>query len=475
MTTISRFTLILAGVAVLCYGGLSRAAETTSPNILWLIAEDLGVELGCYGNKLVHTPNLDNLAGEGARYTNAFTTAPVCSASRSGFMTGMYQTSIGAHNHRSHRRDGYRLPDGVHVITDYFRQAGYFTANVRTAAPGVRGTCKTDFNFNVEKPFDGTDWNQRRDGQPFFAQVNFSETHRRFKKARENPVDPQKVTLPPYYPDHAIAREDWALYLDTVGYLDAKVGAVLKRLEEEGLADTTIVFFFGDHGRAHVRGKQWLYDGGIHIPLIVRIPERFRPRGHGEPGTVCDDLISAIDIAASSLAWAGTKLPTKMEGRPTLFPGVDQREFIVAARDRCDETVDRIRCVRTKRYKYIRNFYPDRPYTQPNRYKERQYPVLGLLKQLHSKGKLTPVQELFMAARRPPEELYDLTTDPHEVSNLADSPRCQQVLKDLRAKLAGWIEQTGDQGRIPEDPSIIEFWQKRQKQKHGKKARRGRK
>lgn len=463
--------LMLAG-GMTALAPAAGAAQGPRPNVLWIIAEDLGVELGCYGDRLVHSPNLDRLAAEGVRYTHAFTTGPVCSASRSAFMTGMYQTSIGAHHHRSHRNDGYRLPEDVHVITHYFRRAGYFTANVRTAAPGVRGTCKTDWNFQPrEKPFDGTDWNQRQPGQPFFAQVNFSETHRSFKKAKQNPVDPDQVVLPPYYPDHPVAREDWALYLDTIGHLDRKVGAVLKRLKEEGLDESTIVFFFGDHGRAHVRGKQWLYEGGIHIPLLIRIPERHRVSGQGVPGTVCEGLVSAIDFGPTAMALCGIRIPENIQGRPFLGPRPEARRFIVAARDRCDETVDCIRCVRTPGYKYIRNFMPERPYTQMNRYKWRQYPVLRLLHELHDQGKLTPVQELFMAPRRPAEELYDLQHDPHEVNNLADSPEHQEVLRELRAKLSTWSRETGDQGRTPEDPRIHEFWEQRQKQKYeGKKG-----
>lgn len=450
----------------------AEAAESRRPNVLWLIAEDLGPEIGSYGERLARSPNLERFAAEGVRYTGCYTTAPVCSPSRSAFMTGMYQTTIGAHNHRSHRGDGYRLPEGVHLVTHYFRQAGYFTANVLTAAPGVKGTGKTDWNFTPpEKPFDGTDWNQRAAGQPFFAQVNFSETHRSFKKADEHPVDPAKVALPPYYPDHAVAREDWALYLDAVGHLDRKIGAVLGRLDEEGLRDETIVFFFGDNGQAHVRGKQWLYEGGIHVPLIVRTPEKYRPAGQGAPGTVCDWLISAIDIPATSMTLAGVALPEKFQGRPFLGPGAKGREFIVGARDRCDETVDRIRCVRTGRYKYIRNFYPERPYTQPNAYKERQYPVLPLMRELHAQGKLTAVQELFMAPRRPAEELYDLKADPHEIHNLAASPEHQKVLEDLRAKLDAWIRETGDQGETPEPADVIEEQSRPQATKAKQKPR----
>ncbi|RJP25792.1 MAG: DUF229 domain-containing protein [Candidatus Omnitrophota bacterium] len=426
----------------------SRAADTMRPNIVWIIAEDLCPDLGCYGNTLVHTPNIDRLAGEGVRFTNAFTTAPVCSASRSAFNTGMYQTSIDVHHHRSHRQDGYRLPEDVHLITDYFRRAGYFTCNVKDVTPSVKGTQKTDYNFSVEKPFDGTDWNQRKEGQPFYVQINFPEAHRDFKRAKEHPVDPDKVDIPPYYPDHPLTRRDWADYLDTIGFLDEKVGAVLNRLENEGLAENTIVFFFGDHGRCHVRGKQWLYDEGIHIPLLVRRP------GTLAAGSVRDDLISAIDLAPASLIIAGVEVPENMEGQDFLSSSAPKREFIIAARDRCDETVDRIRCVRTPRWKYIRNFMPNRPYSQLNRYKECQYPVLRLMRRLHEQGKLTPAQERFMAEARPMEELYDLQNDPHEIHNLAVSHEHAAVLKEMRMILDRWIVETGDQGEIPEDPAI---------------------
>ena len=419
------------------------SGQNKRPNILWIIAEDLCPDLGCYGTRLVKTPNIDRLAGEGVRFTNAFATAPVCSATRSAFMTGMYQTSIGAHQHRT--LDKKPLPEPVKVITDYFRKAGYFTSNCREGwtRPG-----KTDFNFTVSKPFDGTDWRQRRNGQPFFAQINFDETHRTFKKDPENPIDPDQVILPPYYPDHPLARQDWADYLECAQVLDKKVGKALKRLEDDGLADNTIVCFFGDHGRPHVRGKQWLYEGGIHIPLIVRWPD------HIKPGTVDDNLISMIDFAPTCMNLAGLTPPNHWQGQVFLGSGAKKREYIVAARDRCDETYDRIRCVRTKQYKYIRNFFPNFAYTQTNLYKERQYPVLTLMKVLYAQGKLTPEQERFMASTRPAEELYDLSKDPHEIHNLADDPKYQTILKQLRGTLNTWIERTDDQGEIPEDPRM---------------------
>jgi arylsulfatase A-like enzyme len=401
------------------------------------------------------------LALEGIRFTNAFTTSPVCSASRSAMITGMFQTSIGAHNHRSHRDDGYTLPEPVRLITEYFREAAYFTANVKTAAPGVRGSGKTDFNFKFKNAFDGSDWIQRRDGQPFFAQLSISVTHRggHWKKLREkldNPVDPAEVKLPPYYPDHPVAREDWATYLNSIQLMDQYVGKILKRLDDEGLMNNTVVIFIGDHGRCHVRGKQWLYDGGIHIPLIVRWPGKLKA------GQVCDHLVSSIDISTTVLRIAGIEPPKHLEGKVFLEPDTDRtwkpverHEYIMAARDRCDETVDRIRCVRTKRYKYIRNFMPERPYTQTNAYKERSYPMLNLMKELHAQGKLTPVQALFMAPRKPDEELYDVRNDPYEVCNLATSPEHRQTLKKVRAILDEWIKRTSDMGQYPEQRSSV--------------------
>lgn len=446
------------GATALATSSVTVAAEMSQkrPNIVWLISEDTSPDLACYGGPLVKTPNLDRLAKEGMRFTNAFVTGPVCSAARSAFMTGMYQTSIGAHNHRSHRTDGYTLPEPVRVLSEYFRAAGYFTSNGYGTPDSERG--KNDFNFNVEKPFDGTDWSQRKPGQPFFAQVNFFLTHRDFQRDKENPINPDDVSLPPYYPDRPITRRDWADYLESLHVLDRQVGSVLKRLHNEGLADYTIVFYFGDHGRPHVRGKQWLYEGGIHVPFIIRWP------GHIKPGTVDDGLVSSIDFAPTSLSLAGITPPEHMQGQTFLGPDARKRDMIFAARDRCDETVDRIRCVRTRRYKYIRNFFPDRPYTQYNAYKRGQYPVLTLMEVLDKRGELKPEQARFMAPTRPEEELYDLQRDPHELRNLVDDPKLQETLNELRAELDRWITQTGDQGEIPEGKETIAYWTEVSKQ-----------
>jgi len=442
-------------------GLFAAKTDKDRPNILWILSEDISPDLSCYGTEVVQTPNLDKLARQGTRFTNAFTTSPVCSASRSAMITGMYQTSIGAHHHRSHRTDGYVLPEPVRLITEYFREAGYFTANVKTAAAGVRGSGKTDFNFQFKNAFDGSDWNQRKPGQPFFAQLSISVTHRggHWKNLHEkldNPVDPAKVKLPPYYPDHPIARDDWATYLNSIQVMDQYVGKILQRLADEDLTNNTAVIFIGDHGRCHVRGKQWLYDGGIHIPLLVCWPGKLKA------SQVCDYLISAIDISATVLKIAGIEPPKHMEGQVFLEPDatsvwkpVNKRRYIIAARDRCDETIDRIRCVRTKRYKYIRNFMPERPYTQKNAYKERSYPMLNLMKELHAQSKLTAIQALFMAPRKPNEELYDIRNDPYEIHKLADSPKHEKTLKKMRAILNRWIKDTSDKGQFPEKPSAV--------------------
>src|SRR5689334_19380723 len=436
--------LFLSSCAVLAAQGPLR------PNILWLIAEDFGPHLGCYGTKEVWTPNLDALAAGGVRYTRFFTTAPVCSPSRSAFMTGMYQTTIGAHNHRSHRDDGYRLPPGVRLLTDWMRDAGYFTANVRALGPamGFRGAGKTDWNFTYEgKSFDSERWADLKSNQPFYAQINFQETHRTFHAPRR--ADPAKVKIPPYYPDHPVTRADWAEYLDSATELDRKVGLVLKQLEADGLATNTIIIFFGDNGQAHVRGKQFCYEEGLLVPLIIRWPKSFpSPKGF-QAGTVNAQLIEAIDLAPTMIDIAGKTKPEKMQGR--IFLGehsAPPREYVFGARDRCDETVFRLRTVRDARYRYIRNFTPERPFLQANEYKEQSYPVWNLLKELDAQGKLTPVQKVLTAPTMPPEELYDLQADPHEIHNLATSrdPDHRAALDRLRGVLGRWIEETGDMG-----------------------------
>lgn len=427
-------------------------AQIAKPNIVWIMTEDMSPELGCYGYPYVKTPNLDKLAKEGQRYTNMFSTSPVCSPSRSAMITAMYQTTIGAHNHRSHREDGYHLPNPVKLITEYLKEQGYYTSNGNLQKDGmVKAKGKTDYNFVLDKePFDGIDWTKRKPGQPFYSQLMISVTHRSpawYKEVQEHQpqINPDILKLPPYYPDHPVAREDWATYLESIQLMDYYVGSVLERLKREGLDKNTVVIFTSDHGRCMVRDKQFLYDGGIKIPCIVRWP------GNIKPASVDNDLHSSIDISATILKLAGVKIPSYTEGKPFLGTNVQKRNYIIAARDRMDETVDMMRAVRDKQFKYIKNYYPERPYMQPNNYKEKQYPVWNLLKELKAQGKLTPVQALFAADTKPAEELYDIVKDPDEIDNLANNSSYKKQLAKMRGELQNWIKQTGDKGQVPEE------------------------
>ena len=451
---------LLAALAAVATNTEAAAATGQSslkrPNILWLIAEDFGPHLGCYGENGVRTPHLDTLAARGVRYTRFYTTAPVCSASRSAFMTGMYQTAINAHNHRSHRDDGFVLPEGVRVLSDWMRDAGYFTANIRELPEscGFKGTGKTDWNFTYYgKPFDSESWADLKGRQPFFAQVNFKETHRRFNAPAH--ADPSKVRLPPYLPDHPVARADWAAYLDSATELDRKVGLILAQLERDGLTDNTVVVFFGDNGQAHVRGKQWCYESGLRVPMIISWPENFSAPRRFKSRTVDDRLLMSIDLAPAMLRIAGAKIPEKMQGRDFLASRSGaSRKYVFGARDRCDETVFRFRTVRDARYRYIRNFTPDRPFLQANEYMEKSYPAWNLLKELNAGGRLTEAQKKLCAPTMPAEELYDLDNDPHEINNLADSPAHSRTLRRMRGALDEWMIQTRDKGAALEPADV---------------------
>ncbi len=435
-----RVSLILPLLVLLSQLSLC-AAEHPRPNILWLIAEDMGPEaLSRAATPEVWTPNLDRLAAEGVYYSRAYL-GQVCSVSRSAFMTGMYATSIGAQNHRTTNKKP--LPAGVRVLTDWLRDEGYFTANVVTLpeACGFSGSGKTDFNFKTSSPpFDSKDWKDLKGHQPFYAQINFSETHRKFKAPAQ--ADQAKVVIPPYYPDDPITRQDWAQYLDSATELDRKVGRVLKQLEVDELAENTIVVFFGDNGAAMVRAKQFCYEEGFHVPLMIRWPKGVPAPIQIQAGKVEERFIDGIDLAPTMIDIAGGKKPAAMQG--LIFVGGRAEpapEYIFGTRDRCDETVMRIRSVRDARYRYIHNFTPEVPFLAPNHYKETEYPVWNLLKNLHAKARLTPAQEFLCQPRMPAEELYDLQTDPDEIHNLAASEQSehQSELKKLRAVLTKWM------------------------------------
>lgn len=446
LTALTLATALLTGVvpAAFAAAGVTPAPAPKRPNIVWIVAEDMSPDLGSYGDRQARTPNLDRLASQGVRFTRAFTHAPVCAPSRSGLITGMYPTTIGTHHMRS------ELISPPELFTASLRRAGYFVT-----WPG-----KTDFNFAVPPgSFDSTeDWTKtgKLPEEPFFAYVNLFMSHEsqirlppeQFAKVTarltaKDRHDPAKAELPPYYPDTPEVRRDWARYYDLVTAVDYAVGDILAELDRAGVADHTIVFFFGDHGRGLPRAKRWVYDSGTRVPLIIRWP------GNIAAGDVRDDLVAFLDFAPTSLWLAGADIPKRLQGQVFLGPDAKRRSHVFAARDRMDETDDRIRAVRTEQYKYIRNFHPELPYAQRIAYAE-EMPTLQAWRRAHAEGALNAVQALFFAPTKPREELYDVRADPHEIKNVAKSPAYRTVLQELRAVLDKWMESTRDLGDIPE-------------------------
>ena len=449
------------------------AGRPARPNILWLVGENLSHDLGVYGAADVRTPHLDGLAAEGVRYTRVFATNPACAPSRSAFFTGMYQTTTDTHHMRSHRDDDFRLPVGVRPVTHRLRDAGYFTANIKKAGPHDVGTGKLDLNFVNEGPIYLSDsWAAAVAHPPFFAVVNSHEVeydiydrqtwkHPRVEWAGEREhakiAKPESVRPPPYYPDHPLVREEWARYLNSVSHMDVRIGQVLAQLRADGAADDTVVIFFADNGRIEPRGIHWCYDSGLRVPLIIRWPKNFPAPPGWKPGTVDERVVSLLDLTATTLAIAGIPRPVGMQSRNFLGPDADPpRRYAFAARDRIDETVQRIRSVHDERYHYIRTYTVGPTFASLNRYKEKCFPIVPLMRELHAAGQLSGPPAALMQLRGPMEELFDTSRDPHEIENLADSPdpAARAALERLRAALDTWIVETGDRGHLVEPPGI---------------------
>lgn len=440
--------LLTIAIAALSIGSRAEGADPAAadrPNILWITIEDWSADLSCYGTKGIDTPNVDRLAAEGIRYRWAFTTSPVCSTSRSAMMTGFHQNYIRANQHREHNKKP--LPHGIRPIPHLLADAGYFTALLSN---------KTDCNFTPNtKPelFMGKDWSERESDQPFFARITFGGTHRSWNRDPQRPIEIEDVELPPYYADTPFVRRDWANGLEQMQLVDRQVGEILQRLEDEGLADNTIVFFIGDHGRCHIRGKQFLYDGGIRIPMIMRWP------GKVAPGQVSEDLVMSIDICATILEAAGITPPVPLHGKNLLGEQINQRKYVFAARDKMDETHDSMRAIRSRNHKLILNLMPERPWCQYNRYKEGAYPMLAEMNVLNMQGKLTPEQAAFFAPSKPPIELYDLQVDPHEVHNVADDPAYAEIKNQLLTELDHWRENVIDDQGVSDEFRAVDVFE----------------
>ena len=427
----------------------------SEPNILWISCEDMSPRLGCYGDHVAQTPNLDRLAREGQRYTHVFTSAPVCAPCRAGIITGMYQTSIGAHHMRvSHRSPGLPTPyetvppPYVKTFTEYLRAAGYFCTN----------NAKTD--YQIGNPFTAWDecgpeahYNHRPDtSKPFFAVFNIEITHERFTWDLPDSTDPASVVLPPYYPDIPEARNALARQYDNITIMDRQVGRILDELEASGYAENTVVFFWSDHGDGLPRAKRWPYESGTHIPLIIRWPQNVAP------GSVEDRLISSVDLGPTVLSIAGIPIPVHMQGRPFLGDfTTEQNSFVVSARDRFDESYDMMRSLRTQRFRYVRNYYPNQPYVLYIPYRNNS-PLMKALLNMHAEGTLKGIPAEWFASTRPPEELYDCLSDPHNIHNLAGSPKFQKELAGMRKQLENWMLTTGDLGKVSEEEMVENMW-----------------
>jgi arylsulfatase A-like enzyme len=443
---------------ILCASATLRAAER--PNILWLSAEDINAHFGCYGDPNAITPYLDQLAKEGVRYTNAFTAAGVCAPCRSTIITGMYQTTIGT----MHMRSSAVLPDSIKPFPTYLRKSGYYCTN----------NSKTDYQFRApNETWDASSgkahWKNSKDkNAPFFSVFNFTGCHESGiageskyesvtkKLSPSERQDPAKLeTLPPYYPDTPRVREDWKRNYELITAMDAWVGDHIAALKEAGLYENTIIVYWSDHGVGLPRAKRWLYDSGTRIPLIVRIPEKFRKLGQGEPGTVDSQLISSLDFGNTALNLAGLPSPPVTQGRAFLGENLSPpRDYIYGARDRMDERYDIIRSVRDKRYRYIRNYEPLKPYFQYMNTPERGA-TMKELRRIAKTGEMPSAMKLFMADRKPVEEFYDLQNDPHEINNLANDPKHKDQLKDFRKAHKKWIKETRDLGLIPEPEMVL--------------------
>jgi uncharacterized sulfatase len=431
--------------SVVLFTVYSCKQKVERPNILWINCDDLGIELACYGNKDVKTPNIDRLASEGVLYSNCFANAPVCSPSRSSMITGMYPSSINSLDHRT--VDKTHLPDGIKPITEYFREAGYFCTNGN--AKDMTKPGKTDFNFLAKDIFDGTDWSQRSERQPFFSQVQIKEPHRSFVNDPENPVSPERVQIPDCYPDHPLIRTDWARYLETIQLCDKRVGYIIQRLEDEGLADNTIVILFGDNGRPHLRDKQFLYEGGLRVPLIIRWPEKLKA------GSVDDQLISLIDVTATSLDMARIPVPDHMQGQVFLGEKAVKREYVFGFRQRMGDAVDDSRSISNGRYKLIWNKMPQVPWMQMSGYKKMEYPAFSLYHLLYEQGELEPQFAQFMAQQKPEIELYDLQNDPMEFNNLSGDSHYEKIKMQLYNTLIKNLDQF-EKHLVPERPESIQ-------------------
>ncbi|MFP4342508.1 MAG: sulfatase-like hydrolase/transferase [Cyclobacteriaceae bacterium] len=440
---LSRICLANLLLIVSLFFSESKAQQQNDrPNILWIVSEDNSPFIGAYGDAFATTPNIDKLASEGVLYENAFAAAPVCAPSRSTLITGVWPTTMGT----QHMRSTYPIPEMIRFFPRYLRDAGYYTSN----------NVKKDYN-TVDQPeaWDESSteatYKKRAEGQPFFAVFNTTISH---ESSLHEPLaslqhDPEQVPIPPYHPRTPEMKHDWAQYYDKLQMMDARVGEVLKDLEDSGLAENTIVFYYSDHGGVLGRSKRFMYESGLHIPLIIRFPEKYRHLAPGAAGSKTDRIVTFVDFAPTILSLAGIEIPDYMQGQAFLGEqDGGQRSYAPAFRGRMDERIDMSRSMRDKKYRYIRNYLPHKIYAQHIEYLWRA-PSMASWEKAFRAGELNEVQAKFFGTK-PVEELYDVQADPHNINNLADDPNYADVLKRMRKANQDWMLETKDVGFIPE-------------------------
>ncbi|RXP59363.1 DUF229 domain-containing protein [Lutibacter sp. HS1-25] len=464
------------------------------PNILWLVTEDMGAYIPPFGDLTVETPNLTRLANEGVIYPNLYSTSGVCAPSRAAIATGMYPSGIGANHMRVNsymKETGLKAyeaipPSEVKMISELLRENGYYCTN----------NYKEDYQFKApETAWDESSkyahWRNRAAEQPFYAVFNFTETHEsglfepygfreietrhyhegdtsyvwknnelpdaknRMTEA-ETPVHLPKNTkfnIPPYLPDTEVVRNDmWKVY-NNIAEMDKQVGAVLKQLEEDGLLENTIIFFYGDHGGPLPRQKRLIYDSGLNTPMIIRFPQKINS------GQKDEQLISFVDFAPTLLSLIGVEPPKHLQGQAFLgaYKAKNKRNYIHGAADRFDEVTDAIRAVRDGQFKYLRNYRPEQGYYLPLGYREK-IPTMQELLRLRDEGKLNEIQKQWFRDHKPKEELFDCKADPFELNNIADDPAYADKLQELRAEMDRWLTEINDDPTLPEAQLIKNLW-----------------
>jgi len=448
-----KMQLLILLITVVLISCDNRTANL-QPNILWITCEDLSPILGCYGDRVANTPNIDLFAQNAVRFTNAYASAPICTPARSSLITGVYASSMGTH----HLRGVVPKSDKIKCFTEFLREKGYYCTN----------NVKEDYNFITpeeawDESSDSAHWRNRKPEQPFFSVFNFMVTHQSqtrygIEKLNEinstldekDRINPDDVEIPPYYPDTPIVRNNIASLYTQVHIMDKKFQEIINQLEEDGLRENTIIFFYSDHGTGLPRGKGYLHDTGIKVPLIIEFPEKYKHYSPAKAGAFSDELVNFIDFPPTVLSLTGIDPPKYMQGNPFLGQyRKNSNDYVVSIRDRRDEVLMFSRSIRTDKYHYIRNFLPHRPRMQRNFYSEIT-PIRQELRRLDNLGLLQSNEDWLMEDSVPVDELYDTETDPHELNNLAQEAEHLEIMELLKRNLFSWMVETKDLGLVPE-------------------------